>query len=260
MADENKLSSEISIDTTNAKANITDLNRKMRVLESGFRASAASMGDWSKTSEGNEARMKSLNEIMGVQKTKIANLTTEYEKIVAEQGANSRAAQDAEVKLNKEKEALGKNEVAASQCAERLSTLGSEAESAGSGVEDVGDKAEDATPKTHRLKDAAGKLGDGLKTGVEAAAKAAAVAIAAVGTAAVTAAKSAFDLAQGAGEMADNLLTTSAQTGVSAEKLQGWSYAARFIDTDVSTMTGSMIRRPRKTVMTSVPTISCRSR
>lgn len=244
MAD--SMNSSISMDTTNAKANIADLNRTIRVLESGFKAASAGLGDWTTSVDGNEARLKSLNGIMDAQKTKISNLTSEYEKIVSEQGASSRAAQDLEIKINKEKEALSKNELAAQQCSERLTTLGTEASAAGGGVQDVGNKAEAAAPKADKLKEAAGKLGEGLKTGLEVAAKAAAAAVAAVGTAAAAASKAAFDMAVGAGEAADSLLTTASQTGVSAEKLQGWSYAARFIDTDVSTMTGGMAKLTKK--------------
>ncbi|MDN4634830.1 hypothetical protein QCD71_25325, partial [Sphingomonas sp. PsM26] len=38
------------------------------------------------------------------------------------------------------------------------------------------------------------------------------------------------------------LLTLSAQTNISAETLQKWDYASKFIDTDVSTMTGAMAK------------------
>ncbi len=239
---EEKLNSNISIDTTAAKANLTDLNRAIRVLDSGFKASAAALGDWSATTEGNEARMKALNAIMDLQRQKVASLTGEYEKAVAERGANSKAAQDLEIRINKEKEALGKNEAEARKCAQRLDELGKEANGAADGVEGIGRVADEAAGKTNGFRAAIEKLGAGLKAGVAATAKAAAAAVAALGTATVAATKAAFDMASAAGEAADELLTTSAQTGVSAQKLQEWSYAARFIDTDVSTMTGSMAK------------------
>lgn len=242
MSEENKLEGGVSFDTTDAKANITELNRAIKVLDSGFKASAASLGDWTKTTEGNESRMKSLADIMDLQRQKITNLTKQYEAVAQKEGAASKAAQDLEIKINREREALGKNEVAARECAARLDQLGDEAGGAADDIEDVGDAADEAAEKTSLLRTAVGKLGAGLKTGITATAKAAAAALAAVGTAAVAATKSAFDMAVAAGEFADELLTTSAQTGISAKRLQEWDYAARFIDTDVSTMTSSMAK------------------
>ena len=66
------------------------------------------------------------------------------------------------------------------------------------------------------------------------------IAVGAVATAAVAAGKAVFDLTKNAGQWADELLTTSAQTDVSTQTLQEWSYAARFIDTEVDDMTKGM--------------------
>ena len=49
-------------------------------------------------------------------------------------------------------------------------------------------------------------------------------------------------MAKESGKFADDLITLSNQTNVSTDTLQKWDYAARFIDTDVSTMTGAMAK------------------
>ena len=64
----------------------------------------------------------------------------------------------------------------------------------------------------------------------------------AIGTAAVAAGKEIFNLATGTGKFADDIITMSAQTGISTQSLQEWTYAAQFIDTEVETMTGSMAK------------------
>ncbi len=61
MSDQSDLSGKIGLDTTDFKAGIATLNRDIRVVESGFRASAASLGDWSKSATGLESRIKALN-------------------------------------------------------------------------------------------------------------------------------------------------------------------------------------------------------
>lgn len=54
----------------------------------------------------------------------------------------------------------------------------------------------------------------------------------------VQAGKTAWSYMTQSGEWADELATTSAQTGIDKQTLQGWSYAARYVDTEVDTITG----------------------
>lgn len=51
-----------------------------------------------------------------------------------------------------------------------------------------------------------------------------------------------IEFATGAAKFADNILTLSAQTGISAEKLQEYSYAAELVDVSVETITNSMTK------------------
>src|SRR3989337_1048148 len=102
------LSGKVGLDVTDFKAGIAELNRDIRVIESGFRATAAGMGDWSKSATGLETRIKALNSEIDVQQKKVTALQGEYQRVAAEKGENSRAAEELKIKLNKENEALGK--------------------------------------------------------------------------------------------------------------------------------------------------------
>ena len=106
--DSNPLSGKVGLDVTEFKTGISQLNQQIRVIESGFKATAAGMGDWSKQSAGLEARMKALTSEIGLQQTKVENTRKAYEQMAAEKGATSRAAQDLQIKLNKETETLNK--------------------------------------------------------------------------------------------------------------------------------------------------------
>lgn len=75
-----------------------------------------------------------------------------------------------------------------------------------------------------------------------AAAKVAAAAIAAVTTAAIAAGKALIDCALDGASFADEFLTMSVTTGVSAQTLQEWSYAAELIDVDLNTMSASLTK------------------
>lgn len=61
-----------------------------------------------------------------------------------------------------------------------------------------------------------------------------------IAKAAVNAAKGVWQLGVDSGQWADALITQGNQTGVDVETLQEWGYAARFIDTEVTTMTSGM--------------------
>ena len=54
--------------------------------------------------------------------------------------------------------------------------------------------------------------------------------------------------------MADDLLTLSSTTNVSAENLQKWEYASRFIDTSVDTLTGSLSKLTKNMASQSTAT------
>ena len=86
-----------------------------------------------------------------------------------------------------------------------------------------------------------GKMALGAGAAVVAV-KAAVGAIKSIANAAINAAKAVWNLGVESGKWADELITLSAQTGVDVETLQEWGYAARFIDTEVSTMTKGMTK------------------
>ena len=87
MADnDNNISGSVGLDTTDFRAGVADLNRQIRVIDSGFKSAAAGMDGWAKSEEGLTNRIKALNDITELQKKKIQNLTDEYKKIVKEKG------------------------------------------------------------------------------------------------------------------------------------------------------------------------------
>ena len=108
MAEENKVSGKAGLDTTAFKTGTAEMRRELRLLDSGFRASAAELGDWSQSATGLESRIKTLNSSIDIQQKVVAATRAEFERIKKEQGENSRAAQEMEIKLNKENQTLGK--------------------------------------------------------------------------------------------------------------------------------------------------------
>ncbi len=224
----NDISGRIGLDTTNFKAGIAELNREIRVIDTGFKAAAAGMGDWGASAEGLQSRIDALNQITDLQRKKIEGLTAEYKKIAAEKGADSKAAQDLQIRINKETESLNKNQM--------------ELKNTTSALDNFGKEADDAGDKTNKLTGFFEKMGSSLKSAAGAVGKAAVAGIAAIGTAAGAAAVGAYKLATDAGKAADELITLSNKTGISVGQLQEMQYASRFVDVDLEVMTGSMVK------------------
>lgn len=126
---------------------------------------------------------------------------------------------------------LDKLEGEAKETSEALNGAGKEAQTTGKETEDAGNKAEKSGEKWQ-------KFGEAAK---------AACAVAAAGVAAVTAAvgasmKALADFSTAGAHYADEVLSMSAVTGVSTERLQELQYAAELVDVPVETLTGAMTK------------------
>jgi hypothetical protein len=160
-----RLSGKLGLDTTDFKTAIAAANRELRVLESGFKASAATLTDWTKDATGLENRVKSLNSQMDVQKLKVAALAAEHKRLVAEHGKGSRAAQDIEIKLNKETETLHKMERELDQTEVSLREMGDESKDTAKDVDKLEKEQEQATSagqKFRKMMDATAATAKGL--------------------------------------------------------------------------------------------------
>lgn len=128
------LSSRVGLDITDFKAGIAQLNRDLRLQESAFRASAAGLGDWGTSATGLELRMKTLTAQIDLQRQKAEAVAAEYRRVAAEKGDTSRAAQELQIRLNRENETLGKMQSELRGTETRLSTLGVETKKTGDAV------------------------------------------------------------------------------------------------------------------------------
>ncbi len=243
------ISGKIGLDTTDWKTGVSQINKDVRVLESGFKAAAAGIDDWKNSAEGLRLRNSTLTDVIDKQKGKVALLEAEYQRLKDEAEANgdttkatANALQDFEIKLNSAKEQLAKNETELRQNTTALGEMENADSEAAEGTKALTETTKDAEKQHKSFKDVMKDLGSAISGAFVASVKAAAAAIAAVAAAIGTAISKAYDFATSAGTMADDILTLSAQTGVSTQKLQEWEYAANFMDTPVETITKSMAK------------------
>lgn len=120
--------------------------------------------------------------------------------------------------------ALQREVIATEQKMEKYSTT----------AEDAGDASEDAAGKTEAL-------GGGFSK-AQIAAAAAAAAFAAVSAALVKVGKDMVQFTKEGAAYADTILTDSTVTGIAADKLQSYHYAAELVDVSVDTLSGSMTK------------------
>ena len=139
------LGASFSIDVTDLKTGLAQANRLIRESESEFKAAAAGMDNWTQSQEGLEGRIKHLNTAADLQRQKVDALQSEYDRLISEGlDPTSKQASDLRVKINKETEALNKNETEIRKQTKALEELENAADDAADATRDTGDAAEDA--------------------------------------------------------------------------------------------------------------------
>lgn len=255
MSVDDKLSAKPQIDTTDFKTGITTMNRELKVLESGFRANAAELGDWSKSATGLESRITTLNSKIDIQKQKVEATRKEFERIRTEQGENSRAAQDMEIKLNRETESLGNMQVELQSTESDLVELRNKSDDAG---ESLGRTAKFSDILKGTLSGvrgmARGLIGElkGIATVIKgelaaslAVLKVGAGSVLALGSAAFLAGSLLVGMTLKAGAAADQLGELSDKTGISVQRLQELDFIGKVTGTSLESITGANARLVR---------------
>jgi hypothetical protein len=225
-----KLSGKLGIDTTDFKTGISAANRELRVLETSFKANAAALGDWTKDASGLELRIESLTKKMDIQRLKVAALKENYELMVTQNGANSRAAQDAAIKLNQETEQLNKMQNELTNSEQALAELNTTNQNAG-------DVAVETGGKFQGFKGVIGGIGTIVK-GSLIAISAMMIAVAGLGA---SIGRLVFDTASASAELVD----LSAKTGITTTRLQELKYVGDQVGTSQDTIVSSLARLTR---------------
>lgn len=191
-------------DLKNMTARSKALSAQMNEMATKFDKEGKSMGD-------NTKARKLANEQITAQKQKISLLEAELKRL-----------QDA-----------GEGEsTTAYKLREQLAKANTDLINMQHSSDKAADAGKDNTASMLKTAAAAGAIAVAVKGAVSA--------IKSIAGAAANAAKAVWNLGVESGQWADALITQSAQTGVDTQTLQEWTYAARFVDTEVSTMTKGM--------------------
>lgn len=110
MADSNYIGIAMGLDVTDLKAGLSEANKQIQLANSEFKSASSGLEDWTKSTDGLNAKITQLSTVLDLQKRKLAGIQAEYDKTVASQGANSEAARKLKVQLNNQKAAVNTTE------------------------------------------------------------------------------------------------------------------------------------------------------
>ncbi len=213
------------------KAGMDDAYRAMKVLGSEMKVNTAEFGKNAQSMDGLVGKQKNLTSMQEQQKKIVEALNKAVEESAQAYGESDKRTDAYRIKLNNAKASLVGIE--------------SQLEQTNTDIQNFGQQTEVASKKSIDWKNALGQVDAALESGIKGLTTALA-GVVAFGAGVVAVGKQAFDLTVVTGQLADELLTMSAQTGISTQALQEWGYAAQFIDVEVETMTGSMAKMIRQ--------------
>ena len=239
MASENDLSGKVGLDTTGFKTGANDLSSQIRQIETGFRASAAIMGNWGETSDGLKLRTESLSDKLTLQKQKLGVLLDEYNKLTSAEERDEKAIEKVANMMFQAEKAISSTEKDLKNYNSQLANLQGESQKSSSDLNSFGNSAEKAEKDVKELHNTSEKLSNGLKSGLSSGLKTATAGVAAMGAAMVAAAAGAIKMISSSVENADELQRLSDVTGRSAEELQKMQYVGSAVGVDLDTMTGA---------------------
>ena len=149
---EENVTTKFTVDISELKAGIQEANRQIKLANSEFKAISSSMDDWSKSTEGLEAKINQLNKVMSAEEQKLQSLKKQHELLVAEQGENSVAAQNLEIKINNQQAAVNKVQNELNKYNNELKNIQSTSQSTSNSIEDLGNSFEETVTASQKLK------------------------------------------------------------------------------------------------------------
>ena len=100
----------MGMDVSDLKAGLSEANKQIQKANAEFKSASSGMDDWTKSSEGLEAKIKQLGTVLDMQKKKLAGLNAEYDEVVKSQGANSEAAKRLYIQIKNQEAVVNKTD------------------------------------------------------------------------------------------------------------------------------------------------------
>ena len=170
MAENEKVTTKLEVDVSDFKKGLSEANRAIRLANSEFDNATAGIGKWSDSADGLRAKLTQLNKTLDAQEAAAEVLRKEYQRVVAEQGENSKGAQELAIKLNKQEAACKKTAAQIEKYAADLQDLEDAADGAGDELDKLGDRMGDTAKGSDEAADELDEVADSAKDAGDASA------------------------------------------------------------------------------------------
>lgn len=207
MPEENTITTIFRADISQFSSSTQQLNQYVKTVNSEFNLATASMGKWSDSTDGLQAKITQLNKTLEAEKMKLSNLESALADLQKEGKGNTKQANNLQIAINNQRATIAKTERAVEGYEDSLKEL-----------KDAGVKTRQELDKLNQeneeLKANAKELGGNLLKGF-------AVGIAGIGTACVGALKGLSNLINNTAELRleqGRIQTAFESSGFSAEE------------------------------------------
>lgn len=136
---------QFQADISDFDSAMKEARQAVKLATSEFNATSSAMDDWGGSTDGLAAKIRQLNAVHDAEKRKLDILQEAYRKTVAEQGENSKAAQDLKVKINNQQAAVNKAKKQVDEYSDKLDDMKENSVSAEKATENLGKVAKGVT-------------------------------------------------------------------------------------------------------------------
>lgn len=162
----NDTTTKFRADISQLKTAMQQAQREVKLANAQFKAAASTMDDWSKSSDGLQAKLKQLTTVQGAQRKQLSLLENELELTKKEYGENSKEADNLRIRIENQKAALNETTKQIDKYTKELDDCGKE-------TDQLGDESKDTAKDVGKMSDgftvAKGALADLVASGIKAA-------------------------------------------------------------------------------------------
>lgn len=152
MAKDTDTTAKFKADISELKSAFQEASRQVRLANSEFKAATAGMDNWNQSADGLSAKITQLNGVLSAQKSQLSSLEKQYELTVQQQGANSKGAEELEIKINQQKAAIGNTEKELDKYNQSLSDLTQEEKQSESSLDKLNSTIDEQQSNLEALK------------------------------------------------------------------------------------------------------------
>lgn len=262
MSSQYKKTIVIGMDYAEFSGGITEINRKMGLLDAEFKRATAEATLFGDETGKLEAKQENLSQKIELQKKKIEEATKAYDKAVTASGYMSKATDQADKTLLNERTTLLNLQIALQDTEEKLRKLSDGAEMSGDQMKEIADSTNNAAKALNEGADKSDTFGDAIREVADFLGASANPAVERfaekfdgvdknIGNAVLTIGTMVSTLGALTIKTADSakeITNVSQKMGMTTDEYQEWDYVMKTVGSDAESMTGDIAALAEKAV------------